>query len=286
MGRIEGATSTGRLAGKELGETDGTGIGGARGELRGPRGGHPVPAGEHPQGDLDDAEHRAAPPERRRLLRHGGAQHRVDAGLQPEAAQERGDVVVDVAVGQRGRVVVHLVHHVDEVRHLDQVQIGDRRGRTPVSRDHDRRERGLAGDDHGVARVLRSGFGRAVELGQTDRRGEGVGLAVVGMRLHHLNGGPPCRLEVEVRDPAERARDLLQIRLGVADRGPGLHLHDDGFRCRAGHGSEGQDVGALLGRTPHRLRGQLLERHDLAHAAAVQRRGEELPEVALPGRTR
>ena len=34
----------------------------------------------------------------------------------------------------------------------------------------------------------------------------------------------------------ERGRDLLQIRLGVADRGPGLHLHDDGFRGRAGHG--------------------------------------------------
>jgi len=214
MGRLESVASTGRVAGEELGEADGAGVGRARGELRGARGGHAVPAGEHPQGQLDDAEHRAAPPERRRLLRHGGAHHRADAGLQPEAAQERGDAVVGVAVGQRGRVVVHLVHHVDEIRHHDQVQIADRRGRTPILRDHSRGERGLAGDDHGVARVLRSGIRRAVELGQADRRGEGIGLTVVGMRLHHPNGGPPRRLEVLIRDPAERDRDLAEIRLG------------------------------------------------------------------------
>jgi hypothetical protein len=45
-----------------------------------------------------------------------------------------------------------------------------------------------------------------------------------------------------VGDPPERARDLVQIRLGVADRGPGLHLHDDRYRCRARHGRERQDV--------------------------------------------
>ena len=90
MGGLERMASTGRVAGEELGEADGAGVGRARGELRGARGGHAVPAGEHPQGQLDDAEDRTTPPERRRLLRRGGAHHRADAGLEPEAAQERG----------------------------------------------------------------------------------------------------------------------------------------------------------------------------------------------------
>ena len=69
MGRLERVTSTGRVTGEEAGEGDGTGVGRSLGELGGARRGHPVPAGEHPQGQLDDAAHRTAPPERRRLRR-------------------------------------------------------------------------------------------------------------------------------------------------------------------------------------------------------------------------